>query len=559
MSRHDQDEGRTIRTHPNTKQTVRQRHRGEYGTLRLFWWQPPTNLNIHRAVGSNNCDAASLVSEPLARISRHAKTPDIPILASVIPSIQNGLLAADYTSVTWRLKEGVVWSDGTPFTAADVAFTWQWIMDPSMGATNTEAYSDIADVQPLSPAIVKIIFKQPVAAWYQPFVGDAGEILPQHALLGGSESNDRFARAPIGTGPYIVEEFASGKGVVYKTNPRFREPDAPHFSIVEMSGDGDAMAAVEAVRTRRADYAWNIQVEPAIVRGLVKAGITVAAEAGPAVEQIIVNMADPNTEVDGELSSPKRSNPVLSDPLVRQALTLAIDREAIAKRLYGPGGIPGNTLLPLVLGDSGKPWRYDPSAARILLDRAGWRARPKEIREKDGTEMHLTLRSSISQVRDRTGQVIASNLRNVGIGVGIRSVDAAVFFGPPENPASVNQCTVDLELVSTGALKPDPQAFLESLTTKQIACRINHWGGRNIGRWSDPEYDALFDRLRRDLNPERRIALSRQLDERVIEAGARIPLVIRNYVSAHRPDLGNIVFSPYSSQLWNIAHWILKR
>jgi len=111
--------------------------RGEGGPLRLLWWQAPVILNIHLANGTKDTDASSLVTEPLARISSKSIIPDIPVLAKEIPSVQNGEISADYTTVTWKLKSGVTWSDGQPFTADDVVFTWQYIVKPETGSTST--------------------------------------------------------------------------------------------------------------------------------------------------------------------------------------------------------------------------------------------------------------------------------------------------------------------------------------------------------------------------------------------------------------------------------------
>ena len=534
--------------------------RGEGGPLRLLWWQAPTILNIHTTNGTKDQDAASIVTEPLARISGKSVIPDIPVLAKEIPSTQNGEISADYTTVTWKLKDGVVWSDGQPFTADDVVYRCQWITKPENGSTDTAVYSDIAKVEAVDKTTAKITFKAPAAAWFVPYVGDAGEIVPKHILETCPDSkNCSFNQKPIGTGAYVVTEFKSGDTVAYAANDKFREPNAPYFATVEMKGGGDATTAAKAVQTGQADFAWNLTVTPEVIKQLTDAGKAVATPAGFYVEQLELNTADPRNEVDGELSSAKSKNPYFSDPLVRQAFTYVVDRESIAKNLWGPGGVAGNTLIPIIRGDKGAPFSYDLKKAGDLLDQAGWKKGSDGIREKNGVKMNMTFRSSVVPQRDKEAQVIKQSLKELGINLDIKSVDASVFFGRPDNPDSATRFTVDINMLATGSSKPDPQSFFEAFTIAQLPSKANNWGLGNISRWSDPMYDQMYDQFKRELDAGKRAAIAKQLDEYIIAAGIRIPIVIRNDVYASRPDLTNVEYSPFSSEAWNMGHWTLKK
>ncbi len=534
--------------------------RGEGGALRILWWQAPTILNIHTNNGTKDTDAASIVTEPLARISATSLVPDIPVLAKEIPSVQAGTIAADYTSVTWKLKDGITWSDGTPFTAEDVKYTFEYVMEPKTGSTSTTVYSDISKVDVLDPTTVKVTFKAPAAAWFIPFVGDAGEIVPKHILSKCPDTrNCEFNTKPIGTGPYVVTDFKPGDTVNYKANDKFREPNAPYFATIEMKGGGDATTAAKAVQTGQTDYAWNLQVAPEIIKQLQDAGKTVATPPGYSVEQIRLNQADPRTETDGELSSAKSKNPFFADPMVRKAISYAIDRDSIAKNLYGPAGTAGNTIIPLVRGDVGKAFTYDLKKAGDLLDQAGWKKGADGIREKGGVKMNFTFRTSVNPVRDKTGQVMKDSFKQLGIGFELKPVDASVFFGRPDNPDALSRFTVDMEMYSTGSTRPDPQAFFEQMTTDQFATKANNWGNGNVMKWSNPDYDKLFEQLKRELDPEKRKVLYNKLDETLADDGVIIPIVVRKDVFAYRPDLINTQFSPFSSQVWNIGHWSLKK
>ena len=174
--------------------------RGEGGELRLIQWQAPTILSPHVSTGTKDYLAASLVLEPLM-----AYMPDgslIPILATQVPTIENGQLAEDLTSVTFTLTDGVLWSDGEPFTAEDVAFTWQWIMDPANTSVSNGVWTPIENIEVVDPLTVTVTFAAPNANWFEPFTGDTwGPIYPQHILKPGlmptpRSSTTRSAPAP---------------------------------------------------------------------------------------------------------------------------------------------------------------------------------------------------------------------------------------------------------------------------------------------------------------------------------------------------------------------------
>ncbi len=536
--------------------------RGEGGPLRVLWWQAPTILNVHLSSGTKDTDASTPVEEPLARITEKSPVPDVAILAAEIPSAQNGQLAADGTSVTWKLKSGVTWSDGMPFTAEDVKFTGEYTADPKNGTTTQSAYSDIKQIDVIDATTVKITFKAATAAWYLPFVGDNGVILPKHlvqpCVAAGMSAMCPYNLKPVGTGPYVVSDFRPGDSVQYKVNEKFREANAPYFASIDWKGGGDAGTAAKALQTGQVDYAWNLQSTPEVIKQLSDAGKTVATPAGFYVEQLRINYADPK-DTGGETSNAMSKNPFFSDPKVVEAFKVAIDRESIAKNLYGAGGAAGNTTIPIIRGDLGKPFEYNPAKANMLLDEAGWRRGADGTREKGGVKFNITFRSSITPVRDRTAQIMQQNFRMLGIGFENKSVDSSIYFGRPDNPDSSKRFTVDLQMLSTGSSRPDSQAFFEDFTSSQFSTKANNWGPGNYMKWSNAMFDTFHDQYKKELNIEKRKTLQRQLDDLVIDSGTAIPLVIRKDVFGYRADLTNIEFSPFSSQVWNIAHWTIKK
>jgi peptide/nickel transport system substrate-binding protein len=209
---------------------------GGGGTLKLLWWQGPTLLNPHFAVGIKDQDGSRVFYEPLA-----GWDPDgnlFPILASDLPSVEAGTIDKNLTWVIWKLKHGVKWHDGQPFTADDCVFNWQYAADPATAATTTGTYKDIK-VTKLDDFTIRIDFSKPTPFWADAFVSVRGMIIPKHLFEGYKGANSREAPtnlSPVGTGPYAFVDFKPGDLIRGKLNPDYHMPNRPHFDAVEMKG-----------------------------------------------------------------------------------------------------------------------------------------------------------------------------------------------------------------------------------------------------------------------------------------------------------------------------------
>ncbi len=534
--------------------------RGGGGTLHLLWWQAPTVLNFHLAANTKDWDASRIVSEPLVLTSLNGPSPDVPVLAKEIPSVQNGELTADGLSVTYKLKEGVKWSDGTPFTAEDFKATWQYVIKPENGATDVVKYQNIATVETPDATTIKITFKAPTALWYNSGI----QAVLQKAQLAQciNAQTCPINTAPIGTGPFKVKSFASGDIIQYVLNENYREANAPYFDAVEMKGGGDAGTAAKAVQTGQADFAWNLQLSPDILKGVTDAGKRIEYTDGLGTELIYLNFTDPGKEVDGEKSSVKSKHPLFADPKVREAVSWLVDRDNIAKTLYGPAGSPGCNILqgvPAVLKSPNTKCGFDIAKANQILDDAGWKKGADGIREKDGVKMRVVFAASINPVREKQQQVIKQAFQQAGIAMEIKNADAGVFYGRPDNPDQFYRFENDMELNTRARTSPDAEDFFSEFTTENIPQKANNWGKLNIGRFSDPDYDKLFVQLARELDPQKRVQLEIQLNDFLTTRYVRIPIVDRATANAMRPDLVNTSITPWDTVLWNIAYWQIKR
>src|SRR4051812_168501 len=320
---------------------------GGGGPLRLIWWQAPTLINPHFAIGTKDQDGSRIFYEPLAAWDNDGNL--LPVLAAEIPSKENGGVSPDGMSVTWKLKQGVKWHDGMPFTADDVVFNWQYAADPATAATTTGAYKDIK-VEKVDDFTVKILFSRPTPFWAEAYTAANGMMIPKHLFEKyiGDKSRDAPANlAPVGTGPYKFVEFRPGDMLRGERNPNYHQPNRPFFDSIELKGGGDAVSAARAVlQTGEYDYAWNMQVEDEVLKRL-EAGSKGRIDIvyGGNLEFILLNATDPNAEVDGERSSMKTKHPAFSDPAVRKAMNLLVDRASTQQHIYGrTGRATANTL-----------------------------------------------------------------------------------------------------------------------------------------------------------------------------------------------------------------------
>lgn len=540
--------------------------RGAGGELKLLQWQAPTTLSVQTSNSFKDMLAAALVTEPLLHYLPDG-TP-IPCLVKEVPSVENGLVSPDYLSVTYNLLENVVWSDGEPFTANDVIFTWRWIMDKANQSTNIGTYEPIANIEAPNDHQVKITFKSPQLGWYVPFASATiGGIYPAHVLSKGKSANQQFAEQPIGTGPYVVESFKPGDQVIYGINEKYREPNKPYFSKVNLKGGGDAVSAARAVlQTGDWDFAWNLLVEPNVLDSMEKGGKgSIVVVPGTAVERIVINFSDPNKEVDGQRSYWKQPHPFLSDKSVRQALSLGCDRMTISTHFYsGPPGEPptSNILVGIPQYEShNTSWAFDVEKGKQLLEDAGWKLNGK-IREKNGVQLKMVYSTSTNLVRQQTQAVIKKSWEELGFSVRLKEVDAAIFFDTSAgNDQNVNHMYVDVHMYAFSPASPYPLSYMEIWTSqdgKNIPQRENGWSQFNEGRYHNPAYDQLYFEAVKETDPKRAADLFIKMNDILIDDVAIIPLVQRaaeKYGISTKLRKENIIGGSFEALYWNIANW----
>lgn len=543
--------------------------RGEGDMLRILYWQAATNLNPHYSQGNNNSAPAAMIFEPLLYVDQTGELR--PVLVEEVPTLENGNLSADGLTVTYTLKEGLLWSDGTPFTTEDARFTWEWVTDPASGASSALAFQPITDVEIVDERTFIVHFEAANPTWYNPFsrgTSLGGQIIPKHIMqdfMGADAASAPFNLNPIGTGPYKVADFRPGDLVLYEINENYRDETRPYFSQVEFKGGGDATSAARAVfQTDEADYAMNLQVEKAILEGLIAAGNgELVAVQGGNVEQIFLNFADPNTEVDGARAEPSTTHPFLSDLAVRQALRFGSDAETVATELYGPTGdatsniitAPDNFVSPNTAID------FDIEQAKSTLDEAGWMM-DGSVRAKDGVKTTMLFQTTVNPLRQKTQEILKQAWEEIGFQVELKSIDSAVFFSADAgNPDTWYHFYADAQLVTlTGRPFPiDLMKYWKSTDPAvDLSQKANDYTGPNMNRWINEEFNAIWEQCRVELDPAKQREFFIAMNDLIVSEVVNIPLIARPRVDGRRNRLKGVTPSAWSDETYDIANWYFE-
>src|SRR5437868_898576 len=535
---------------------------GGGGALKLLFWQAATLLNPHFAVGTKDAEGCRIFYEPLAAWDPEGNL--VPVLAAEIPDIENGGVTADGLSVTWKLKKGVQWHDGEPFTADDVVFNWEYASDPATAATTVGDYR-AAKGEKIDPLTARVQFEQPTPFWARIFVAGGGMIIPKHLFEPYKGANSRDAPAnlkPVGTGPYQFVEFKPGDLIRGERNPAYHVANRPYFDTIEMKGGGDAVSAARAViQTGEYDYAWNMQVEDEILVRLENAASAKGrAEIvqSRAMEHIQLNFADPWTEVDGERSSPKAKHPLFSDPAVRQALRLLVDRASVEKHIYGRTGVATGNFLnnPERFVSKNTKWEFNVDKANQLLDEASWKRGSDGVRAKDGKKLKLVYQTSINAPRQKTQAIVKQACQKAGIDIELKSVTPSVYFSSDvANPDTTRKFYSDIQMYTIGSPSvPDPERFMEQFASWEIASKDNKWQGSNPTRWRNEEYDEIYRAAQGELDPVKRAALFIRMNDLVLKDVVVVPVVNRRWVAAMSHKL-KAPLSGWDNDFWNLKDW----
>ncbi len=541
---------------------------GQGGSATLLYWQAPTILNPYLSSGSKDAEAASLVIEPLAEYNPNGEI--VAVLATRVPTLENGGISADRTRITWDIREDVVWSDGTPLTANDVVFTWRYCTSPGSGCSQASSFENVASVDAVDERTVTITFDGPSFP-YAPFVSHLSPVLQASQFadcLGAAAADCTDANhGPVGTGPYVVADFRTNDSVLYRFNPLYRgvESGLPYFGEVTLKGGGTAAAAARSVlELNQADYAWNLQVEPETLASISEGGGgTIVSAFATDVERLLLNQTNPDAslgDLRSEYADGANPHPFLTDPVVGRALSLAIDRDTLVRTGYGEhAGRPTCNLWPAPPAQASTNndeclVRNMDRARQILNDAGIVDSDGDGVREREGIPLKILFQTSTNSVRQTTQELIKGWWAELGVETELKNINPSVFFGgDPDSPDTLGRFYADVQMYTGSGV--DPESYLGSWITTQIAGAANAFRGRNVQRFQSDEYDRLYAELQNTADRERRNQITIELNDLLVGSYSIIPLIHRGRVSAHSNDIEGVRMNAWDSELWNFETW----
>jgi peptide/nickel transport system substrate-binding protein len=463
------------------------------------WTQEPDSLNW---VYSNMWFASILqqIYHCWAWEFDDANTP-FPHLVTEIPSMDNGGVTEDGLVITMNLRDDIVWSDGMPITAADFVFTYQMIVDPANTVSSVYPYDYLESVEAPDDRTVVMTFTEPFAPWLSLFWRG---VMPKHILepvyqAEGTIDEAEWNLAPtVGCGPFNFAEWESGSYIRFVKNENYWRGTA-NLDEIYLQFVPDDASQTAALVAGNADLGTFPPLSDVPV--LQAGGLTIMVQPSGYEEGWYFNFRD-------------MASPGAKDVNVRQAIAMAIDREAIANDLLLGLTKPVETLWDPIaaygyLSPDIVPWEYDPEAAKQLLDDAGWTDLDGDgIREDaEGNKLTLTHGTTIREIRQDNQAVTQQYLREVGIDLQIFSFDADLFFASyaDGSPAAIGDMDIMEWSDSTAFPDPDTSYWLCS----ELPTDENPWGYNYFG--CDEGLDALFQQQLATIDPEERAAIIQQI------------------------------------------------
>ncbi|BBB93387.1 MAG TPA: peptide ABC transporter substrate-binding protein [Methylomusa anaerophila] len=500
------------------------------GQLRYGSLQEPNTLNPLMSDLLATAEFGKLIFSGL--VTTNDKGEWIPDLAMEVPAVANGGVSSDGLTVTYRLKQGVAWHDGIPFTAEDVTYTWQFIMNRQANVMSREGYDKIVTVDVPNPYTAVVKFRE----YYAPFLTLFATILPKHKLENAVDMNKApFNREPVGTGPFKFKEWRYGEALFLDANTSYFR-GKPNLDGIIFKVIPDSTMAISQLKANEVDIVSNVnfaQYEQ------VKAipGVRTVTTPTMVWEHFDFNL----------------DNALFQDIQVRKAVALAIDRQAIVTNVFK------GMAVPAVGDQSPLSWAYNPtqySAARSingakeLLIKAGWQLGPDEIFAREGRKLSFSLAIPAgNKEREQVAAAIAAQLKEAGILAEVRPIDAPAFF----SDVLKNRRFETALFGWVAGLDPDN---LDLWHSRKIPFAGNNYEGQNYAGWRNPEVDKLTDQGAKIVDVGARKEIYFRIQDLIREEVPVIPLYFHVNIDAVQETVANYQPGPSpAGSLWNAWQW----
>ncbi len=460
----------------------------------------------------------------------------VPNLAVRVPTLENGGISPD--GKTWKieLKKGVKWQDGAPFTAKDVEFTYQTIMNPNVAIRSRSGFDLVSDFKIIDDYNVEIQLSAPFVpfAW----AWQKMHVVPEHILSKVPDLNTaEFNTNPIGTGPYKLVKRVAGSHMQYTKNPDYHR-GAPAIDTVIHKFVPDQVVLYTQFKTGEVEVLGLHGVPPdRFEESRNLSGRDALETPAPWVEFIYFNCGKPQFQ----------------EKVVRQALYYAINKDKWIKDIQY--GLPPRTLSYLHpthwaynvnLKDPG----YDPERAAKMLESAGWTLAADGVREKNGVKLKFSMSTTAgSKAREQAQALIQADWKEIGVAMEIKNMPASVVWGEYTTKSQFDTLMVGWE--PTVGMDPDYSARCHS---KQIP--VKDGVGSNYVQYQNPALDKLLEQGVLISDMEKRKAVYYQIQEILHEDVPFAPIFAYVFMYGKKSDLMGYKTNPYVTDItWNIQEW----
>ena len=500
-----------------------------HGTVRIVDNQEPNSLVRLFSNQAAADDVSALLFEPFFRYDERGNP--VPALATVFPTLRNGLISKDGLRITYKLRPSARWADGVPVTADDVIFTWRAIVGGRNPVVTTAGYDGIKNIVADGPHQVTVVLKKPYAPAVYLFSEGSFPPLPSH-LLAKYERIDRlpYDSNPVGDGPFMLKQWIHGSDMIFTPNPNYWRGRA-RLQEIDIRMIPNAVTDVSALKTR------EIDVLDGVSKNLVDqlnqiSGISVVKQLSANYRHLDFNL----------------KNPILSDVAVRRAIAMSIDFNKIIHDVYHGLGVRGSTVLPPLSWASNNlaPLPFNPAAAAVSLDADGWKMGAGGVRARDGRRLSLTMSTATESLPNQMAEeVVADDLHRVGIEVVIKNYATSVLFAP-DGPLYGGKYDMAW-IVNTEGTDPD---FLGL-----IGCDYVPPHGANTDFYCNDRLDNLLKAAQVTYDQRERRRDYYEASKILINDAPYVVVYWDVNVVGQNTDLKNFRPSPFITDFWNAWEW----
>ena len=514
--------------------------------------QEPDLMNPLFAIEGAADLSAGMVIEPL--FAPMSDGTYEPVLATKLPTVENGGVSKDGMTVTFELRDGITWSDGEPLTTADLVFTYNVIRDPKATTVAQPAFDAVKSVEAKDEQTIVVHMAEINPQYLDLF----NVIMPKHRFESTAVTNrNPLARLPLGTGPFVYTEWQSGDHISLDSNDEYwRDPDLPKLDSITWKVVPDRETAITSLAKGEFDSAWFLLSGDLAVlteKG-EDAGVTVESADRPGLpEYIWLNHSNPD--------NPAKPHPVLSDLAVRQAMDHAIDRDTIIETVLDGYGSKDMALVNSgVYACDYTPPKHDPAKAKQVLDDAGWKPGSDGVRVKNGVRASLTFTTIAgSQSRELYQQMVQEDLGEIGIEVKISNADTNVIFAGYEEDGMLARGDYDMMMSLEGLRVPDPSQFVQLFTTDFIPGEDNP-AGFTYSHWSNARFDTLVNQASTTLDQPKAKGLYQQACDLFDQQKVALPLYAAQDAYAWNERMTGVAADAWLGmwQSTSVAEWNLR-